>query len=480
MARWTGDPGISAVLEAADAWRSQCFADSTSVLSVDTLWTSENLEALLTLFAGNPLTDKRDFLEKLSEQLTGAPASVPKLAAEVLWFLNLFPSRSVMKPETKREQIERVWEWSGEPAPESVYLDEAHMHGVGNPGTAYATHRPMEFEYLLRTVIAFKKLPEPEQSRLMRDDPPWTFMRWLDEQEGSDRRLVRNTLLYFLFPDYAERNTSRSHKRQIYAALKGKLPQEKRIPSKNGSMLDLDRAISEIRKVLEAERGTAEIDFYDEVIKPQWFSPFREASAKDFSSWLNSFLSNRGLQLNQSGRDIKTLDEKRAVNPETGFWENNSYVTSKPPRWLLHFEATGSELVASVPDHNRSGVIGYANTKGGNSGALTVRILPVVKVAEKDFRLVETWEWLLLFCFPGGLPPGSSGEAFENFDVESGTLTYMDQAQPYIFAALLGLNSPEETFSASVDGTLKTITYQEATEALTNLINVAPVRAANA
>jgi hypothetical protein len=94
---------------------------------------------------------------------------------------------------------------------------------------------------------------------------------------------------------------------------------------------------------LRRRRGTTEIDFYDDEIKPQWFSPFREASTKDFSSWLNSFLSDRGLQLNQSGRDIKTLDEKRAVNPETGFWENASYVTSKPPRWLLHFEAIGSE-----------------------------------------------------------------------------------------------------------------------------------------
>lgn len=56
----------------------------------------------------------------------------------------------------------------------------------------------------------------------------------------------------------------------------------------------------------------------------------------------------------------------------------------------------------------------------------------------------------------------------------------MGRNQPYIFAALLGLNSPEETFSASVDGALKTITYQEATEALTKLINVTEVRAADA
>lgn len=479
MARWTGDPEITAVLESADAWRERCFVASTSILSDRPLWTLENLNDLLHRFADNPLLGDRDFLDKLSEQLRDAPPAVPQLAAEVLWFLNLFPHPGTMKPETKREQITRVWGWSGAPAPASPFLDDAHLHGVGNPGTAYATHRPLEFEYLLRTVIAFKSLPAAEQTRLMRDDPPWSFMLWLDEQDGSDRRLVRNTLLYFLFPDYIERNTSRAHKRQIYDALKSKLPPDQRIRAKDSSMLDLDRAIAAIRQVIAAERGTDEVDFYQEGIKAQWFAPFREGSAKDFSSWLSGFLTDRGLQLNQSGRDIKKLDEKRAISPQTGFWEDAGYVTSKPPRWLLHLDATGPELVARVPEFKRAGVIGYANTKGGDSGALTVRIIPVVKIGEDEYRTVETWEWLVLFCFPGGLEPGTSGEVFSNFNVETGDLTYLGASQPYIFSALLGLNAPEETFSATVNGTLKTISYREATDALGKLINVSAVGAAD-
>lgn len=480
MARWTGDPGIKAVLEGADAWRERCFVGSTSILSDRPLWTLDNLKDLLVRFVGNPLTGSRDFLDKLAEQLQGAPSAVPQLAAEALWFLNLFPHPGTMKPETKREQVSTVWKWSGEDLPTSRFLDDDVLHGVGNPGTAYATHRPKEFEYLLKTLIAFKSLPATEQTRLMSDDPPWTFMRWLDEQDGSDRRLVRNTLLYFLFPDQIERNTSRAHKQQIYEALKGKLPTDQRIRSKDRTLLDLDRAIAAIRKVLVDERGTEEVDFYQDDIKAQWFAPFREGSAKDFSSWLNTFLTDKGLQLNQSGRDIKTLDEKRAISAKTGFWEDASYVTSKPPRWLLHFDATGASLVARIPDHKRAGVIGYANTKGGNSGALTVRILPVVKTGEDEFRVIEHWEWLLLFCFPGGLPPGSSGEAFENFDVATGELRYMGDSQPYIYAALLGLNAPDEAFSATVSGSLKTITYREATEALTALIHVAPTGGAHA
>lgn len=479
MARWTGDPGIVAVLEAADAWRERCFIGSTSILSDQSLWTHDNLNDLFARFTGNPLQGNRDFLDKLSEQLRNAPSSIPKLAAEALWFLNLFPHPGAMKPKTKREQVRTVWAWSGEQAPESQYLDDAHLHGVGNPGTAYATHRHMEFEYLIKTVVAFKSQPPAEQARLMRDDAPWTFMKWLDAQPGSDRRLVRNTLLFFLFPDFLERNTSREHRRQIYEALKGKLPADKRIRAKDRTLEDYDRAIAAIRETLKAERGKDDLDFYEDDIKAQWFAPFREGSAKDFSSWLNTFLTDRGLQLNQSGRDIKTLDEKRAISQASGYWEDVSYVTSKPPRWLLHFDATGEDLIARVPNERRSGVVGYANTKGGNSGALSVRILPVVKIGEAEFRVVETWEWLILFCFPGGLEPGSSGEAFENFDVATGALTYMGKVQPYIFGGLLTLNAPDETFSAPVGSQMKTITYREATDALAKLIHVASTGGAN-
>lgn len=446
------------------------------------LWTLANLETLLGLFVGNPIVgSSRDFLDKLSEQLKGAPPPVIQLAAEVIWFLLLFPSPNSMKAETKREAVRQIWSWSGEELPNSPYLDDAHLHGVGHPGTAYLTQRPAEFEYLLKVVIAFKRLPPAERQRIMQDDVPWTFMEWLDEQEGSDRRLVRHALLYFLFPDDMERNTSREHRHQIYEALKSKLPANQRIRSRNRTQVDYDKAIARIRAALEQERGTKELDFYQDDIKRQWFAPYREGKRKDFTSWLDGYLTDRGLRLNQSGRDttLEKLRNEDAISSDTGFWSSDSGLTAKPPRWLIHFDFGGQHPAASVPALHRARAIGFANTKGGDSGAFAVRVLPITKHDDGTFHVIETWEWLLLFCFPGGLKPGSAAQAFDDFDPATGALTYMGETIPYIFSALLCLNAPDEIYTLNMGGKAKTITYREATEALTQLIKVAPAGGPN-
>jgi hypothetical protein len=387
MARWTGAPNIAAVLEAADAWRGRCFVGDLSVFTDRGLWTAANLEDLHKRYTASPIGGARDFLDKLSEQLRGASAPVIQVAAEAMWFLFLFPSPSIMRADTKREAIKTIWEWSGEPLPLSPFLDDAHLYGVGHPGTAYMTHRYAEFEYLLRVLIAFKQLPPAERTRLLQDDKPWGLMRWLDSQEGTDRRLVRNALLYFVFPDELERNLSRDHRRQIYEALKGKLPAEQRIKSRTPALGEYDRAIFNIRAALAAERGSGDLDFYQDDIRNQWLSPLREKNRKNFTSWLDTFLIDRGLRLNQSGRDtsLDKLRNNNAISPETGFWSDESGLTAKPPRWLIHFDITIDPVAASVPDQHRARVIGFANTKGGDSGALAARILPVAKVAEGDF-----------------------------------------------------------------------------------------------
>ena len=69
MARWTGDPEVTPVLEAGDAWRERCFVGSTSVLTQQALWTAPNLSDLLTRYADHPIEGDRDFLDKLREQL---------------------------------------------------------------------------------------------------------------------------------------------------------------------------------------------------------------------------------------------------------------------------------------------------------------------------------------------------------------------------------------------------------------------------
>lgn len=190
-----------------------------TVLTDLSLWTLPNLKDLVFRHVDNPILGSgRDFLDKLHEQLRDAPPATTQLAAEVIWFLHLFPSSSTLKPGTKREQIMNVWSWSGDSPPESAFLDDDHLHGVGNPGTAYFTHRPTEIEYLLQVLIAFKSLPPAEQGRLMEDNVPWEFMRWLDSLSGSDRRLVRGAILYFLFPDHLENSLSKDYKQQIYNA----------------------------------------------------------------------------------------------------------------------------------------------------------------------------------------------------------------------------------------------------------------------
>ncbi len=472
MARWTGDPEVSPVLEAGDAWRERCFLGDGSIFTDRKLWTTDNLAELVVRYAENPILGTRDFFDKLHEQLT--PASPPsiQLAAELLWFLHLFPGPSTLKPGTKREQVANVWSWSGEAVPDSPFLDDAHLHGVGNPGTAYFTHRPNEFKYLIRTTLAFKSLPVSERGRLLRENAPWTFMGWLDEQQGSDRRLLRGAILYFFFPDQLERNLSKDHKAQIYNGFKSKLGPDDAIKSRQPSLAEYDHAIFKIRETLTAERGSSQFDFYDDETKDFWFSTIRDASVKDFTSWMNTFLVDRGLQLNQPGRDLKKLDEKRGIDPTVGFWINTSFVTNKPSRWLLHIDVTGDQLTAHVPAYNRAGAIGYANTKGGDSGALAVRILPVLKLGDDEFQTVERWEWLLLLCFPAGLEPGSSGEVFDNFAPDTGQLSYLKREQPYIFAALLCLNSPDEKLSIEVEGNLKSISYREVTDALQQLIHV--------
>ncbi|MBN8959190.1 MAG: hypothetical protein J0H17_21935 [Rhizobiales bacterium] len=362
MSRWTGDPEVTAVLEGSDAWRERCFLADSSIFTDRALWTLANLETLLGLFAGNPIVgSSRDFLDKLSEQLKDASRPVIQVAAEAIWFLLLFPSPNSMKAETKREAVRQIWSWSKEELPNSPYLNDAHLHGVGHPGTAYLTQRPAEFEYLLKVVIAFKRLAPAEQRRLMQDDVPWTFMDWLDQQDGSDRRLVRHALLYFLFPDQMERNTSREHRHQIYEALKGKLLADQRIRSRNRTQADYDRAIVRIRAALEQERGKKELDFYQDDIKRQWFAPYREGKRKDFTSWLDTFLIDRGLKLNTSGRDtsLAKIREKEGISPETGFWSQESGYTAKPPRWLVHFDFSGAQPIASIPGVNGARAIGF-------------------------------------------------------------------------------------------------------------------------
>lgn len=473
MARWTGEPNIDEVLVAADACRERCIIADGSLFSNATLWTLENLQEFNQGFVENPIEDTaRGFYDKLNEQLSDSLPEVKKLAAETVWFYLLFPHHSKFGPKKKYDQIKTVWEWSGDALPDTPYLNDNTLMGVGHPGTAYLTRRQDQMSFLLDFLIRWKSLPSTRRDNLMQNDAPWAFVEWLDNIDGADSRPIRNAILYFLFPDTFERNLSNEHRRTIVNALKHKLPDELRQKGRSSKLLDLDQAIYNIRNQFEAEMETTEIDFYRPPIYQQWSTAIRENARKEISTGLKQVLSEYSLELRQCGSKKKNLAGCKPVNEVTGFWTNPTDATNKPLRWIIHIELENDQVVAKVPDEHGSRRIAFANTAQGTSGAVTTRIIPAIKVEDEKYIFHETWEWLLLHAFFPALPVGSSGQLFDDFNPETGCLEYMDHEQDYITAALITLNEENDLFSATE--LPRQIKYGEATKALSEIINISP------
>ena len=472
MSRWIGLDHADAVLAAADAWRARCLRQDGSLFSDEEIWTLRNVRELKRRLTEYPLEGtEQNFNEKLKAQLEGATAGTVHFAAEVVWFVQLYPIFSKVKPETKRRQIREIWAWSGSEMPRSQHLGDESLMGVGSPGT-YQTKPYEQITFFLGVMERWKALTEAERNELLSNDAPWQFMKWLDRAEDAERHPIRHSILYFLFPDDLERSMSNRHRRQIVKALKHRLSKDLRPTSSEPSLIELDRAVNALRKGFEEEFGTREIDFYRPPVYRKWFTAVREDARKEIGADLKKILDEYNLVLRQCGSKKKDLESCRPVNNRTGFWQNPSDATNKPLRWLVHLKFEDGKVIAGPPDIHGSRRIAFANTAQGTSGAVTTRIVPVIKVADEEYVFYETWEWLLLHCFLPALAIGSSGQLFDRFDETTGRLDYMGQEQPYIAAALIALNEDDDLFASSK--LPRPLTYGEATGAISDLINVSP------
>lgn len=478
MARWTGDPAAPDVLQAAAAWRDRCFVADGSLFSGASLWTLGNVDALNAAFTDHPIIGKRAFLDKFKEQLSSASVEVKQLAAEFMWLLMLFPYKTVVSPEKKISNVAEIWSWSGEPLPASPYLDpaSASLQGIGTPGIFYLTGLPFELSFLLLVLKRWKALPTAERNRLLTEDAPWTFSAWLDQTESAPKRPIRNALLYFLFPDQIERSTSGNHRRQIYAAFKDKLPEDQRPAGANPSLEKIDKAILGIRKELEAEYQTTELDFYRQPLQSRWLTKLRDDARKGIATDIATILTNFNLEIKQCGIKKPSLAKTRPINEETGFWNEPGDATNKPLRWFVHLELGEGTVFASIPPGHGAHRLGAFNAAQGDTGAVTIRIIPVIKVADNKYTFYEAWEWMLLFCFLPALGVGSSAQLLEHYDAATGAVQYKGQPQRYIAAALIGLTVEDDVFSAQIDGATRSVTYGQATKAIATLLHVDPTQ----
>jgi len=261
------------LLNAAEIWRQKCLLDGTSVLTDEPLWTTENVEQLDKLFVQSPLEGKRPFYDKLHDQIAGANPAISKLAAEMLWVLFLFP-RNVMSAEKKREGLLKVWSWSGDSLdPQHPLLGAPLDIGIGNPGTAFNTHRAREVEFFVRFAGAWLALSKEKRAALLADE--WKLGSWVSNLHDAEHRQLRHILLYLLCPDSYERIASKNHKGQIVEAFTTEL-NEATPPSDLDALTVIDWKLQKIRKSLETKMPGKEMDFYHAPWSERWRAPSKE------------------------------------------------------------------------------------------------------------------------------------------------------------------------------------------------------------
>ena len=253
---------VEPILNAAAKWKQRCLLDGRSVFSEEDLWTRENFEILTRFYVENLDEGEGKFDAKLKRQLGPAPASSKRTWAEMAWVYSLFPIN--MTAQKKRIQVATYWSWSGSELPEKHdSLTDSVLAGLGSGGMAYNTHKWREFRLFVTMMADWYTLGLSERESLAKN--PWDFSHWLDNRKYVAARMFRHVVLYLLFPDSFEPIASANHKQQIVKALH---PSADTVDELD--LIELDRAVLQVRRALEDEYSGLEVNFYRSAINERW------------------------------------------------------------------------------------------------------------------------------------------------------------------------------------------------------------------
>lgn len=332
MDRWHRSPEA---LEAAQQWCDRCWMADGSILSDHALWTPENLAHLDRHFVQNLDESSRGFLEKLHDQLAPTPPAVKQLAAELLWILYLSVSDASMRGATKRLQIRQVWEWSGEPLPDSPMLAGPLERGFANPGTGFQTNRWREFAFLVQLAADWKALPERARRDLIAD--PWEFAAWVDRHPAGINRQFRHMLLYLLFPNHFERVMTGSHKEQIIKRMGRQFGVGAGVDFRDRTAVD--RALYELRPLLENLYPAEVVDYYVDPVRGDWLdTPVDGSTGTDMDpttleaaqEWQRDRLGDRRVWLLAPGEGARLWPEFQRENIAAIGWDELTDLSAFP------------------------------------------------------------------------------------------------------------------------------------------------------
>lgn len=265
MSRYCGDDDPKAILEAAEYWRDSALLGGGSVLTSNRLWISPLLEALHEHFVQRPDIGEGKFLQKLVQQLSSTDGAVKQLVAEMMWLMYLCPSS--LTAVHKRKTVQTIWSWSADAAPtDSRWLDDDVLAGVGSAGPGFNQNQWRELAFLINFMRRFRALDSSEQRQLMEDG--WKFDEWLKQVPDWEARQLRHMMLYLLFPDDFERVFGQNDRKTIVRHYSKRDRRE----VNRMDPVQLDRELQSIRKRLEVERGTTQLDYYVLPLKGEWKS----------------------------------------------------------------------------------------------------------------------------------------------------------------------------------------------------------------
>src|SRR4051812_22894966 len=160
MSRYCGEVDTAPILDAAVEWKKRCVLADGSIFGTDAIWTQEGLAGLDRHFVQNLDEGEGSFLEKLFHQIAPSSPQAKKLAAEMMWVMQLCPSN--ISPATKRKNVLTIWEWSKDPLPKTAepWLTDKVLNGIGSAGPGFNNHRWRELVFFINALGAFKKLPD--------------------------------------------------------------------------------------------------------------------------------------------------------------------------------------------------------------------------------------------------------------------------------------------------------------------------------
>lgn len=176
-------------------------------------------------------------------------------------------------------------------------------------------------------------------------------------------------------------------------------------------------------------------------------------------------IKENGFTINVTG--IGRRDLAYPIDLDRGFWADRG-AYNKPPRWIIHVDATTVPPVADFAqdkegtEMDAARTLGYINANGGTCVAFGCRVLPLLRYKEENFHNPD-WEWFLVLGFSEPLPAGTGSELISDFRPKERTILYQGQTRPINSVSLI--TAPVEKTEIEIGS--GSLSYNDVTDALT-------------